>query len=81
MVDQGYLNKEVDWNWVMSVMPFMEDGAIIDDLNRKYTGNNCPCFATSGPITDPTTNLYKVSRTIVPGLICPSPRYRISVRF
>jgi prepilin-type N-terminal cleavage/methylation domain-containing protein len=67
-------NVKVNWNWVMGALPYMEDGPLIDSFSRvwKKTGDSGICLANSGSLTDPTTNVAKIAKTVIPGLICPS---------
>jgi prepilin-type N-terminal cleavage/methylation domain-containing protein len=70
---QGYVGKELEWSWVIGMLPFMEEGDVINQFDRKLDSKtDGTCFPTSGAVGDLTTNRGKIAVTVIPGLICPS---------
>jgi prepilin-type N-terminal cleavage/methylation domain-containing protein/prepilin-type processing-associated H-X9-DG protein len=68
-------NKKLEWNWVTAVLPYMEDGPLVDQFNRvwKNPGDTLYCLASSTQaLAGATSNAALIERTILPGLICPS---------
>lgn len=61
------IGRTIHWNWVTQVMPYMELGSIIDQLNMTPTSrtdaNWMPKSATNWPI---------IQNLVLPGFVCPS---------
>jgi prepilin-type N-terminal cleavage/methylation domain-containing protein/prepilin-type processing-associated H-X9-DG protein len=70
--DQLEDGEKVEWNWVTAVLPFMEQANVKDQFNMVYTVTNNIGFPNVGPANNPSSNAYKIARTVIPGLICPS---------
>lgn len=72
----GYNGRKIEWSWVTAVLAYLEEGSIKDRLKLVWRdGGPYDCFATSGPDTDPHSNLAIVQRTIIQGFICPSDEF------
>jgi prepilin-type N-terminal cleavage/methylation domain-containing protein len=73
--NENLAGKKLEWNWVTATLPFMEDGAVVDQFNRVW---NAPgdwgsrVSAGAGGLSNPDGNATKVAQTVIPGLICPS---------
>jgi prepilin-type N-terminal cleavage/methylation domain-containing protein/prepilin-type processing-associated H-X9-DG protein len=71
----GYEGRKIEWNFVTSILPYMEESGIKDRLYLTWKESDPGpgiCFAGSGSPTDPNSNYYLVENTILQGLICPS---------
>jgi prepilin-type N-terminal cleavage/methylation domain-containing protein/prepilin-type processing-associated H-X9-DG protein len=70
--DLGFEGKSIEWNWVTAVMPFMEEGVLKDQFNFVFRDTERNCLPGSGSEGDSNSNVYKVRRALIQGLICPS---------
>lgn len=63
--------EEVEWNWITAIMPFMENGALMDSFSMEL-GASTGTWPGDGASTDPTTNNGRCAITRVPSMLCPS---------
>ena len=68
----NYEGRRIEWNWVTSIMPYMEETAGKDQLYLIWKDAERQCFPGSGDPGDPGSNYYFVENTIIQSLICPS---------
>jgi len=65
--------KRLNWNWVTATLPFMEDGALINNFDMvRASAADQHWRPSDGTPADQSSNRYKCSITIIPSLICPS---------
>jgi prepilin-type processing-associated H-X9-DG protein len=69
----NYDGRDIEWNWVTAVLPYMEESGVKDsfDMTWHLTGTN-NCYPGSGDPASPNSNRYKVENTVIQTLICPS---------
>jgi prepilin-type processing-associated H-X9-DG protein len=71
--ETGYDGRKIEWNWVTSILDYMEERGVKDSLELVWNdGGPYDCYAGSGSAADPKSNYYTVENTIIQSLICPS---------
>jgi prepilin-type N-terminal cleavage/methylation domain-containing protein/prepilin-type processing-associated H-X9-DG protein len=69
----NYDGRDIEWNWVTAVLPYMEESGVKDsfDMTWHLTGTNA-CYPGSGDPANANSNRYKVENTLIQSFICPS---------
>lgn len=76
--DLGYWQNgdEVEWNWMVSLMPFTENQPLVDQLNFTYDASSGVHRPNAGALTDPGSNAARVAAARAPEFLCPSDPFR-----
>jgi prepilin-type N-terminal cleavage/methylation domain-containing protein len=75
LVNKGMEGKQIEWNWLTAILPFMEERGLKDRLYLTFTqsGNRSfPGHAGDPENPTPGTNLEVVVSTAIQSMICPS---------
>ena len=66
LADKGFEGRQIEWNWVTQILPFMEESGVKDGLYLTFTeiGNRSYPYHPG--------NSEFVAKTVIQSMVCPS---------